>query len=32
MRYNDVVRYLSGNGAAPLPEVPGEAGTLFSQG
>jgi tetratricopeptide (TPR) repeat protein len=32
MRYNDVVRYLSGNGAAPLPEVPGEAGALFSQG
>jgi hypothetical protein len=32
MRYNDVVRYLSGNGAAPLPEVPGEAGALFAQG
>lgn len=32
MRYNDVVRYLSGHGSAPLPEVPGEAGALFAQG
>ena len=32
MRYQDVVRYLSGQGGAPLPEVTGEAGELFSQG
>lgn len=32
MRYHDVVRYLSGKGAAPLPDVPGEAGELFTQG
>lgn len=32
MRYQDVVRYLSGQGGAPLPEVPGEAGEWFARG
>jgi len=32
MRYQDVVRYLSGQGRAPLPEVPGEAGEWFARG
>jgi tetratricopeptide (TPR) repeat protein len=32
MRYQDVVRYLSGQGGTPLPEVTGEAGEVFAQG
>jgi len=32
MRYQDLVRYLSGQGETPLPEVPGEAGQWFSRG
>ncbi len=32
MRYQDVVRYLSGHGGMPLPEVAGEAGDWFSRG
>ena len=31
MRYQDLVRYLSGQGDAPLPEVPGEAGRWFAR-
>lgn len=32
MRYQDVVRYLSGRGGEPLPEVPGEAGEWLARG
>jgi tetratricopeptide (TPR) repeat protein len=32
MRYQDVVRYLSGQGETPLPEVPGDAGRWFARG
>jgi len=32
MRYQDVVRYLTGKGGAPLPPVPDEAGTWFARG
>ncbi len=32
MRYQDLVRYLSGQGETPLPEVPGEAGRWFGRG
>lgn len=32
MRYQDLVRYLSGKGAPPPPEVPGEAGEWLARG
>ena len=32
MRYQDLVRYLSGQGETPLPEVTGEAGRWFVRG